>query len=201
MKYTVTALDRSGMGHPNYHTPGRSWPSGKPVEVEVLDQDLDPMLERMVEGQKRLYSDPVRIGKSAWQRILSDKKLTVRAVGDNAQDVQGLAEKLTAAERSVLAANARADAAEARLRQLEQEGPKVSQVAQQEAVRLQRVVDKMAEEIDLANARANSAEEAAGRLTAERDELQAQLEQLTAPAAPKGAEPTAAQPKGKSGKR
>jgi hypothetical protein len=192
-KYTVTALDRSGMGHPNYHTPGRAWPSGKPVEVEVVDQDADPMLAKEVDGEVRKYPDPVRIGRESWKRICADPRLTVRAIGDDAQDVQALATKLTAVERALKAAEARADEAETRLRQAESAGPEVTQRAQAEAVRLQGVVDKLTAELDKANARATSAEE--------------QLEELTAPAtgdAPKSSEPVppapVAQPKAKPAK-
>lgn len=163
------------MGHPNYHTPGRQWPSGQPVEVEVIDQDADPMLEKIVDGEKRKYPDPHRIGRLAWQRILADRKLTVRAAGDNAQDVQSLAERLTEMERTARAAEARASEAEAQLSQLEREGPAQSQKAQQEIGRLQGVVDKMATELDGAIARAKAAE-------AKATDLEAQVEQLTTPA-------------------
>ena len=192
-QYTVTALDRSGMGHPNYHTPGRAWPSGKPVAVEVVDQDADPMLSKEVDGEIRKYPDPVRIGRDSWKRICADPRLTVRAIGDDAHDVQALATNLTAVEQALKAAEARADEAEARLRQSESAGPEVTQRAQAEAVRLQGVVDKLTAELDKANARAASAE--------------GQLEELTAPAAsktPEGSEPVppapVAQPKAKQAK-
>lgn len=158
MKYTVTALDRSGMGHPNYHTPGRSWPSGQPVEVEVLDQDDDPMLEKFVEGEKRSYADPVRIGRVAWKRICADKRLTVRPAGDNVQDVQGLASQLATAESARDAANARAAAAEARVLKLEQEGPESAQKSLEEITRLNGVVEALKGELDKANARAAAVE-------------------------------------------
>lgn len=166
-KYTVTAVDRSGMGHPNYHTPGRSWPSGQPVEVEVLDQDACPMLSRVIDGETFRYPDPVRIGRNAWKRICADKKLTVRPVGDDTQDVQNFAAQLKIVETDLAAATARADAAELQVKKLQQEGPDWAKKTQAEIKRLEGVVAALKGEVDKANARAKAAED--------------QLEELTAP--------------------
>jgi hypothetical protein len=185
-KYIVTALDRSGMGHPSYSTPGRAWPSGQPVEVEVLDQEDCPQLIRMVDNQKRPYPDPVRIGQRAWKRICSDKMLSIRPAGENATDIQVVMAKLVDAEKKATEAEARATVAERKLQQLEKDGPASAVKAQEEILRLQDVVEKAKAQVDEANDKAAKAQ-------AESAELTKQLEQLTAP--------TSTGESGKKGKR
>jgi len=133
------------------------------------------MLSRMVGDERRQYPDPIKIGQRAWKRICSDKMLTVRPLGENVADVQTAISKLVEAEKKAADAEARALTAERKLEKLEKEGPASSAQAQAEIIRLQGVIEKQNKLIDEANDKAAKAQ-------AERDELNKQLEQLTAPA-------------------
>ena len=66
-RFTVTAFDRRTLGHPNYWRAGRSWPSGQSIEVEVLDQDHDPIVTEVKNGEERTFPDPTRIGRISWK--------------------------------------------------------------------------------------------------------------------------------------
>lgn len=111
-KYTVTAVDRSGIGHPNCHRAKRSWPSGQAVEVEVLDQDDDPMVTEEIHGAKRTYPDPKRIGRLSWASMRADKPLMIAAVGSSPEDAEMLQKKIADLQSAVAAASARAELSE-----------------------------------------------------------------------------------------
>jgi hypothetical protein len=89
-RYTVTALDRSSIGHPNYHRAGRSWPSGQEVEVEVLDQDDDPLETTTVKGETRVFAHPTKIGRESWAAIVRDKQLIKQPVGATVNEALAL---------------------------------------------------------------------------------------------------------------
>lgn len=89
-RYTVMALDRSSIGHPNYHRAGRSWPSGQEVEVEVLDQDDDPMETITVKGEARTFPHPTRIGRVSWGKLVADKQLIKQPVGATVNEALAL---------------------------------------------------------------------------------------------------------------
>lgn len=194
-KFIVTAVDRRAQGHPNCWRAGRSWPSGQEVEIEVLDQDDDPMVTEIIKGEKRTFPHPTQIGRASWASIQADKRLMKQPVGatlDQALSMQAQIDDLSAKLKTV---TARADLAE-------QAG--LERGAQLESTQAH---------LQVANERAESAEQAAAKLTAERDNLQAlfdqvvaerdeltkQLEQLTAPAQGETAPPTpATKPQGKA---
>ena len=90
-RYTVTALDRRSMGHPNYFRAGRSWPSGEEVEVEVLDQDNDPMEVKEVKGgETRTFPHPTRIGRTSWAALMADRQLIKQPVGATVNEALAL---------------------------------------------------------------------------------------------------------------
>ena len=112
-KYSVTALDRRGIGHPNCWRTGRSWPSGQEVIVDVLDQDEDPILEKQDdEGVMRRYPDPLRIGRKALAALRADKQLMVKPVGNAPDEAEVLQTTIADLQAALAGAVARAELAE-----------------------------------------------------------------------------------------
>jgi hypothetical protein len=112
-KYTVMALDRKGIGHPNYHCAKRAWPSGQKVEIEVLDQDDDPFLTKERPGETPLsYPDPVRLGRRSFDEVRSDNTLMVHAVGAGPEEAVALQMKIADLQSAAAGANTRAELAE-----------------------------------------------------------------------------------------
>lgn len=193
-RFIVRAPDRSGQGHDAVWTPGRRWPGGREIEVEVLDQDDCPVVEERIRPdseEKRTFVHPTQIGRLAWARIKSDTLLTVRPVGDVPSEAVTLQENLNITKAKLAEATELAESNEAR-----------AGIAEREVVKLTKQLKASAEQL-------SDAEEKIAKLTQERDELAAQVEQLTAPAAtvegeqPKADESTAttAQAKPVKGKR
>jgi hypothetical protein len=171
MQYVVQALDRRSIGHPNYWRAGRSWPSGQEVTVTVLDQDEDPMITETIKGEARTFPDPVMIGRVSWAKIMADKSLVKVPVGQSADQALELQEKIEAMRQQLAAATLRAELAEKAV--LERND--VIEKANKSFQALHDEYVQTGEALDLANARAESAEGAAGRLTIERDELATRL--------------------------
>jgi chromosome segregation ATPase len=161
-------------------TPGRRWPGGKEIEVEVLDQDECPTITERISPdaeEKRTFPHPTQIGRKAWARIKSDRQLTVRPVGDAPAEAVTLQAALAEALAKLADATEKVTSNDARASLAEREVVKLGEAlaaANAEA-------DLIRAELDIATTRADSAEAAAGKLTIERDELVAQLEQATAP--------------------
>lgn len=187
-RFTVTALDRRSIGHPNYWRAGRSWPSGQEVEVEVLDQDDDPMEETIVRGEKRTHPHPTKIGRVSWAAIQADRQLIKQPIGatpDEALSLQARVDELT---RKLAETTTRAELAEHVLTERNQ-GIDRLHVALKAAQ--EKLEDIEAMRADAVIKLANS-ETAVAKLTQERDELAKQVEQLTAPSsAPAAASPSA----------
>ena len=187
-RYIVRAPDRSGQGHDALWTPGRRWPGGKEVEVEVLDQDEDPTVTERVDPsgeEKRTFPHPTQIGRLAWARIASDKLLTVRPVGDVPAEAVTLQADLATTKAQLADAIEKVTSNDVR-----------ASLAEREVVKLGEALTAATAELEIATSRAESAESASARLTEERDELSKQLEQLTAPSST-GDAPTEAAPANK----
>jgi hypothetical protein len=177
-RYIVRAPDRTGQGHDAVWTPGRRWPGGKSIEVEVLDQDECPTVTERINPdseETRTFVHPTQIGRKAWERISRDSMLTVRPVGDAPAEAVTLQANLAAAQAQLTDALERVASNEAR------------------AGLAEREVVKLGEALEAANARAESAEAAAARLTQERDDLLKQIEAWTAPTAKVDEEPNKAE--------
>jgi hypothetical protein len=166
-RYSVTALDRSGIGHPNCHRAHRSWPSGKEIIIEALDQDEDPLLKSVDnEGVTHFYPDPARLGRTSLAQIKADKILVVRPLGANLEEAEALQDQIAELQSALSAMTTRAD------------------LAEKEIVRLNSELARSREEAsELALSRAESSIEA--ELLAKISTLEAELDAATAPAAPK----------------
>jgi hypothetical protein len=125
MKYSVTALDRRGIGHPNYHCARRAWPSGQAVIIEVLDQDEDPMLEaKDRDGEIRRYPDPVKLGRLSFAEIHHGPEsglLMVRPVGEVPEEGILLQNKIADLQAAIAGVTARAEMAEREVARLKLE--------------------------------------------------------------------------------
>jgi hypothetical protein len=168
------------MGHPNYWRAGRSWPSGQEIEVEVLDQDDDPMVTTEVKGQKRTHVDPNRIGRESWKQIVADKQLIKQPVGGTVEEALQLQAGLDQTKAELIRTITRAELAETAL--AERNAGVDRLLAERE-----KAHESIAELHDVLNA----ARSESAKLTAERDDLLKQIEQLTAPAAKVPGDPTA----------
>ena len=87
MRILVQGLSPSGLSH--LWRAGRAWPTGEPLEVEVLDQDADPPeLEVLVPNattgglMKEKRPDPVRIGRASYAILKKDKRLRLMSTAD-----------------------------------------------------------------------------------------------------------------------
>lgn len=177
-KYSVTALDRRGIGHPNYHCARRAWPSGQEVIVEVLDQDEDPMLEaKDKEGVVRSYPDPLRMGRLSFAEIHHGPEsglLMVRPVGNAPEEAEALQNKIADLQKSAAGATARAELAEREVARIK---------AESEEHATQRVAW-----MDTANKHFTEVE----ALKIKVAELETQLDEATSPALPVGPDHPAA---------
>jgi hypothetical protein len=193
-RHIVRAPDRSGQGHDAVWTPGRRWPGGKDVEVEVVDQDECPTVTERIHPdseEKRTFPHPTQIGRKAWDRIRNDRLLSTRPVGDSPAEAVVLQVNLADALARLADANERIASNEARASLAEREVVKLGQANEAIATELEASAVKIAEleeQLEICTARAESAEEAAGRLTREKAELE---EQLTAPGVVKAQDATA----------
>jgi chromosome segregation ATPase len=172
-RYIVRAPDRSGQGHDAVWTPGRRWPGGKDVEVEVLDQDECPdVSERISQDseEKRTFPHPTKIGRKAWERIRRDPLLTVRPVGDTPAEAVTLQASLAETQARLADALERVASNEAR-----------ANLAEREVV-------KLGEALEASNKDVAELHEALDAARVKVAELEGQLEQLTAPASPPEAE-------------
>lgn len=98
MKFIVQAQDRTAQGFNHVICAGRFFPSSNPTTVEVMDQDEDVMLPPAKAGYPDV-ADLNHCGRLAWQRILKDKRLSIRPEGS---EVDGdLAPKLAAARSQI----------------------------------------------------------------------------------------------------
>lgn len=184
-RYTVTAFDRRTLGHPNYWRAGRSWPSGQSVEVEVLDQDQDPVVTETKNGEDRTFPHPTQIGRISWKAIMADGQLMKQPVGattDQALDMQAKIDELIAKLATV---TARADLAEQAVVDLRAQ----VQSAQDRRDEAEAAAKRLDGEVDDVHTALKAAEVKIAKLTGERDELQTQLEQLTAPSTKPEGEP------------
>jgi len=115
-KYTITALDRTSMGHPNYHQAHRAWPSGQDVVVEVLDQDDDPMvIGKGSDGEMHTYPDPLRVGRESFARLQADKMLMIRLVGGSPEEAETQQKQIAELQHTLATATMRAELAESEL--------------------------------------------------------------------------------------
>lgn len=180
----------------------------------MVDQDECPTVTERINPdseEKRTFLHPTKIGRKAWERIRNDRLLTVRPVGDAPAEAVTLQANLSDALAKLADANERVASNEARAGLAEREVVKLGEAltaANQSVDELHEAFkaaqDKIAEleaQLQVASERAELAEDAAGRLTIERDESMKQLEQLTAPSPSEDTPPApAAQPKSKQAK-
>lgn len=165
MLYSVCAADRSSAGLPGLNRGGRFWPGGEAKIVETVDSDECPMVENPIHPGKKML-DPVRIGRRNWALIEADKTLAIREAPAGS--------RLSIPKASVQ-------------EQLRDENNELRKQLETLATRMAAVeasqsrVEELKAEAERNSARAQLAEQTAGRLTFERDDLLKQLEQLTAP--------------------
>ena len=147
-------------------TPGRRWPGGKEIEVEVLDQDECPAITERVDPsseEKRTFSHPTQIGRKAWARIKIDPLLTVRPVGDSPAEAVTLQAALADALAKLAEATEKVTSNDAR-----------ASLAEREVVKLGEALSVAKAKIDELTERLNPP----GTIAAKIAELE---EQLTAP--------------------
>jgi hypothetical protein len=165
-------------GQPFYCRAGRGWAGGAGTEIEVLPQEGDPMVANKREGLPPI-PDPLRVGQKSFAILKADPRLTIHAVGGEA----ALAANVPELEARLSAAAKAQESARETIAALQAEKKR----ATEELERAQAALLKATDSLKIAETRAESAEQAAGRLTQERDDLVKQLDELTKPAvAPEG---------------
>jgi hypothetical protein len=165
MMYSVCAADRSSAGLPGINRGGRFWPGGEEKIVEVIDSDACPMIDNPIHPGRQMI-DPVRIGRRNWALIVAEKTLAIREApeGSRLSIPQASAHEQLRDENNELR------------RQLFDLSKRMAAI---EAGNAQ--ADDLKAQAEASDARALLAEQTAGRLTLERDELLRHVEQLTAP--------------------
>lgn len=107
-------------GQPFYCRAGRGW-SSEWTEIEVIDQDADPMLPNKVKGLPEV-PDPARLGRKSFAIVNADPRIVVKPLDGTAADairlpeveskVAGLQAQLAEVTAQLEAANLRARVAE-----------------------------------------------------------------------------------------
>jgi hypothetical protein len=87
MRVLIQALSVDGFSH--LWRADRPWPTGEPIEVEVLDQDADPppvMVEvpNSTTGKIMLEprADPLRMGRASFALVKADKRMRIMQTAD-----------------------------------------------------------------------------------------------------------------------
>jgi hypothetical protein len=145
-RYIVRAPDRSNQGHDAVWTPGRRWPGGKEVEVEVLDQDECPTVTERISpdgDEKRTFPHPTQIGSKAWARISSDKQLTVRPVGDVPAEAVTLQAALADARAKLADATEKVTSNDARASLAEREVVKLGEALSEANAKIDELTERL----------------------------------------------------------
>ena len=161
-------------GQPFYCRAGRGW-TQEGTEIEVLDQEDDPMVPNKMPGLPAV-ADPKRVGRKSFAVLKKDPRISIQAAGGD----EALLASVPELEARLSASEKRADDLAAQL----VDAKKINADLTAKLERAQKSLIAKSDELTFAEQRAHSAEETAGRLTLERDELLAQLEQATKPPAP-----------------
>lgn len=84
-KWQLQAVKREG--YTGVWRAGRHWPSGAPVEVEVLDEGQDDpkidVADTKAPGGNRKALDPHRLSRASFEQLLKDGRISKFRVGDD----------------------------------------------------------------------------------------------------------------------